>query len=185
MKITLAGVPGSGKSTLRRLLANHFHLTVKGIGDFMRSIALQSGFDDITKFLVEHVSIHPEIDREIDEEQRRFGVENLNFVLDSHLGFLFVPDSIKIFLKCHPQVAAQRIFSAKRVTEAAQDLHSVMCANRQRILTMKSNFKKLYDVDCYQESNFDFVLDTTHLNSAEVSKHAVDFIESYVKSPKQ
>ena len=183
MKITLAGVPGSGKSMLRRRLAKHYHLTIKGTGDFMRSIALQYGYDDITKFLMEYVSKHPEMDHQIDDAQRRFGEENQNFVLDAHLGFLFVPDSIKIFLKCDPKIAAQRILSAKRITEAAQNLQSVMKANQQRIWTMKTNFKKLYGVEFHHESNFDFVLDTSNLSPSEVSKKVVDYIQSILQTP--
>ena len=185
MKITLAGVPGSGKSTLRRQLAKRFDLAIKGTGDFMRSIALEYGYDDITKFLVEYVSRHPELDHEIDEAQRRFGAEHQNFVLDAHLGFLFVPDSIKIFLKCDPQIAAQRILRAKRKTEAARDTQSVRNANQQRMQTMKTNFKKLYGVEIHHQANFDFVLDTTRLSPAEVMKQVVDYIESRMEIPER
>ena len=70
MKITLAGTPGSGKSTLRSLLAKHYNLEARGTGDFMRKISKQHGYNDITKFLIEYVSKHPEVDYQIDEEQR-------------------------------------------------------------------------------------------------------------------
>ncbi len=178
MKITLAGVPGSGKSTLRQALAKQFNLEIKGLGDFMRTIAQKHGYNDITKFLVEYISHHPEVDLEVDGEQKRYGEKNQNFVLDSHLGFLFVPDSIKIFLKGDPEEMANRILSAKRATEAAQDLKTAMAANQQRIQIMRQNFKKLYQVDMYDEANFDFVLDTTHLSPEKVAQKVADYIES-------
>ncbi|MGY8697913.1 MAG: AAA family ATPase, partial [bacterium] len=81
MKITLAGSPGSGKSTLRKLLAEHYGLSAKGTGDFMRELSGKYGYSDITQFLVEYVSEHPEVDHQVDEEQRIFGKENDNFVL--------------------------------------------------------------------------------------------------------
>ena len=56
MKITLAGSPGSGKSTLRRMLAEHYGLKTKGTGDFMRELSRKHGYSDITQFLVEYVS---------------------------------------------------------------------------------------------------------------------------------
>ena len=180
MKITLAGVPGSGKSTLRRILAKRFNLNIKGTGDFMRSIAQKHGYNDITKFLVEYVSHHPEVDHEVDSAQKKYGQENQDFVLDAHLGFLFVPDSIKIFLTCDPKEMARRIFSAKRATEAAQDLTEAMAANQQRIETMRANFNKLYDIDMHDESNFDFVLDTTHLTPKEVAQQVGDYIASRI-----
>ena len=182
MKITLAGMPGSGKSTLRQKIAKRFHLQVKGTGDFMRTIAQKHGYNDITQFLVEYVSHHPEVDHEVDGAQKQFGQDHQDFVLDAHLGFLFVPDSIKIFLKCDPEEMARRIFSAKRATEAAKDLTEAMEANRQRIETMRTNFKKLYDVDMHDESNFDFVLDTTHLTPKEVAQQVGDYIASRTTS---
>ena len=56
MKITLAGSPGSGKSTLRRMLAEYYGLKTKGTGDFMRELSRKHGYSDITQFLVEYVS---------------------------------------------------------------------------------------------------------------------------------
>ncbi|HAF88407.1 MAG TPA: cytidylate kinase, partial [Deltaproteobacteria bacterium] len=69
MKITLAGSPGSGKSTLRRQIAERYGLVTKGTGEFMRDLSVKFGYSDITKFLVEYVSVHPEVDRQVDEEQ--------------------------------------------------------------------------------------------------------------------
>ncbi|MBF0280307.1 MAG: AAA family ATPase [SAR324 cluster bacterium] len=178
MKITLAGVPGSGKSTLRHVLAKQFDLKVKGTGDFMRAIAQKHGFNDITKFLVEYVSRHPEVDHEVDEAQRKYGQENQDFVLDAHLGFFFVPDSIKIFLDCDPKEMANRILNAKRETEAAKDMKASMEANQKRIQTMRQNFKKLYNVDMHDQANFDFILDTTHLGPEEVAQKVIEFINS-------
>ena len=83
MKITLAGTPGSGKSTIRKLIAEHYQMEVKATGDFMREAAKRHGFSDITKFLVEYVSTHPEVDREVDAEQKRFGENHDHFVLDA------------------------------------------------------------------------------------------------------
>ncbi len=180
MKITLAGVPGSGKSTLRKALATHFNLETKATGDFMRSKALEYGYHDITKFVKEYISQHPEIDREVDEAQKQFGQENDNFVLDAHIGFLFVPDSIKIFLQCDSEITAKRILAAKRATEAAQDLQSAIAANQTRIQTMRENFQKLYNVDMHDKNNFDFVLDTTHLTPKQVSQQVIEFIESQI-----
>jgi len=68
MKITLAGSPGSGKSTLRQMLAEHYGLSTKGTGDFMRKLSRQYGYSDITQFLVEYVSQHPEVDQQVDDE---------------------------------------------------------------------------------------------------------------------
>ena len=179
MKITLAGSPGSGKSTLRKLLAEHYGLSTKGTGDFMRELSGKYGYSDITQFLVEYVSEHPEVDHQVDEEQRIFGKENDNFVLDAHLGFHFVPDSIRICLICDLEEAARRILDdIERTTEDATNISDSMATSQKRRNTMQKNFMCLYQVDINDHSNFDLVLDTTSLSSVEAFERVSIFINS-------
>ena len=42
------------------------------------SNGIEQGFQDITQFLTEFVTIHPEVDRKIDEAHLKFGKENEN-----------------------------------------------------------------------------------------------------------
>jgi cytidylate kinase len=178
MKITLAGSPGSGKSTLRKLLAEHYGLSTKGTGDFMRELSGKYGYSDITQFLVEYVSEHPEVDHQVDEEQRIFGKENDNFVLDAHLGFHFVPDSIRICLICDLEEAARRILDdIERTTEDATNISDSMANSQKRRDTMQKNFMSLYKVDINDHSNFDLVLDTTTLSSVEAFELVSAFID--------
>ena len=178
MKITLAGSPGSGKSTLRQMLAKHYGLKTKGTGDFMRELSQKHGYSDITQFLVHYVSEHPEVDRQIDEEQRIFGKRNDNFVLDAHLGFHFVPDSIKICLTCNLEESSQRILIDKaRTTEAATTINDSMLASQKRRDTMRRNFLNLYKVDIDDFSNFDLRIDTTNLSASEVFDRVMAYID--------
>ncbi len=180
MKLTLAGTPGSGKSTIRAMLAEHYHLEVKGTGDFMRKMAKQKGYNDITDFLVEYVTKHPEVDNQIDDEQRNYGQQNDDFVLDAHLGFHFVPDSIKIELKCSLNESAKRILADKlRTTEASTTLAQSMAASKKRRDTMRENFLKLYNVDIDRSANFDLSVDTSMLTPEQVFEKLVEFIDSY------
>ena len=173
MKLTLAGPPGSGKSTVRRMLADKYGLKIRSTGDFMRQMALEQGFQDITQFLTEFVTSHPEVDRKIDEAQRKFGEENDNFVLDAHLGFHCVPDACKILLTVGEKVAAKRIFSADRATESAKNIEESILTNRQRYLTMRQNFQRLYGVDIADPANFDLIIDTSQL-TPEGILHQID-----------
>ena len=181
MKITLAGSPGSGKSTLRNMLAEHFGLKIKGTGDFMRELSKKHGYSDITNFIAEYVSDHPEIDLEIDEEQRIYGQENDNFVLDAHLGFHFVPDSIRICLRCDKVESARRILEdKKRTTEDAKTFSESIKSSVKRREVMRKNYKNLYHVDIDDPDNFDFVLDTTSLSFQEVFENVKSFIEQKI-----
>ena len=149
----------------------------------MRKISIQHGYNDITKFLIEYVSKHPEVDYQIDEEQRIFGVQNEDFVLDAHLGFHFVPDSIRICLTCNYEESAHRILADKgRTSEAATTITDSKEASKKRWETMRNNFLSLYKVDLDDPSNFDLKLDTTYLSSAEVFDRVSTFIDEQTKS---
>ena len=181
MKITLAGSPGSGKSTLRNLLAEHYGLKIKGTGDFMRELSKKHGYSDITKFIAEYVSENPEMDLQVDEEQRIYGEENEDFVLDAHLGFHFVPDSIRICLRCDTSESARRILEdKKRTTEDAKTFSESIESSVKRREVMRKNYYNLYQVDIDNPDNFDFVLDTTSLSFEEVFKEVTSFIEQKI-----
>ena len=185
MKITLAGSPGSGKSTLRNMLAEHYGLKIKGTGDFMRELSKKHGYSDITKFIAEYVSEHPEMDLQVDKEQRIYGEENDNFVLDAHLGFHFVPDSIRICLRCDTAESARRILEdKKRTTEDAKTFSESIESSVKRREVMRKNYYNLYKVDIDDPENFDLVLDTTSLSFEEVFKAVTSFIEQRISKTK-
>ena len=181
MKITLAGSPGSGKSTLRNKLAEHFGLKIKGTGDFMRELSKKHGYSDITNFIAEYVSDNPEIDLKIDEDQRIYGKENDDFVLDAHLGFYFVPDSIRICLRCDTVESARRIMEDKeRTTEDAKTFSESIQSSVKRREVMRKNYYNLYQVDIDDPKNFDYILDTTSLSYEEVFEKVMSFIEQKI-----
>ena len=77
----------------------------------MRSIADEKGVS-----LVE-LSLLAETDRSIDEEldnkNKEVGKKE-NVIIDSRLGFYFIPQSFKVFLKLDPKISAERILKDKQ-----------------------------------------------------------------------
>ncbi len=184
MKITLSGVPGSGKSSIKETLAKHYGLDERSTGDFMREMAKDYGFRDVTQFLVEYVSFHPEIDLEVDEQQRQYAQNSENFVLDAHIGFWFAKDALKIFLQCQTEIAARRIFEAKRQTESAKTYEESLQATLKRMSQLQKNFLNLYKVDIYDLKHFDIVIDTSNI-SVEEAKHRVITAIDQANQPKK
>jgi len=160
MKITISGEPGSGKSTIAKLLAQKLGLKHMSSGDFMRNLAKKRGvaFMELTKQALED----PEIDKEIDSTLERWGKEQDDFVIDARLGFHFIPDSLKIFLIVDDDEAAKRIYEQKREDEKAnvtleQTKHNI----KTRIEIEKQRYMKLYNLDYFDKSNYDIVYDTS------------------------
>ena len=177
MKITFSGTPGSGKSTMSKEIANFFKLELTSTGDFMRKIAKRYKYNDITKFLTEYVSFHPEIDKEVDNDQTKYGLINKNFVLDAHLGFYCVPDSLKICLTCNFEEAGKRIFNDNRESEKLHNIEESVNKSIERRKVMKKNFLKLYKVNIEDPNNFDIVIDTTFLKKEDVFEKIKNLIQ--------
>lgn len=160
MKITIAGLPGSGKSTIAKIVASKLKYKHYSTGDFMRELAHAKGLSllEISK----QAEKSHDIDKELDDRQKTLGQVEDNFVLDARLGWHFIPDSFKVFLKVDEQVAAQRIFNDKRPHEKENtSVDQTIENNKKRIQSEVERYKKYYDLNPLDDSNYDLILDTT------------------------
>lgn len=176
MKITISGIVGSGKSTVARILEKELGLSYHCIGRIMRDMAIKRGisFDELTEIAKTDKSI----DLELDERQREMNKNGENFVMDSRLGFHFIPDSIKIFLKIDMIEAARRIYAGKREGEDYSSFGEVLDSSSRRVKSERIRYKQCYDLDLEDESIFDLVIDTTFKGVDEVVKEILDFIKN-------
>ena len=176
MKITISGMPGSGKSTLARALAEKLKLKHYSMGKFHRDMARQRNMSELefNELAAKDLDIH----KEIDQQQIRLKNED-NFVLDSRLGFHFIPDSIKIFLKINIETGAERIMQHPRKGELYKSEEEAVKAIKKRIDLEKQTYKTLYQVDHYNLERYDFVLDTTHLAVEKATQKTLDFLKSF------
>lgn len=177
MIVTISGSPGSGKSTVARAVAKELNLKHFSAGDFMREMASERGVSlaELTALSEKDVSI----DREIDERTKKLiGMDD--FVIDSRLAFHFLPGAVKIFLKVDPKVAAKRIWKdvqeKKRTAEEFASEEAVLNGILSRQASEIKRYKEYYNVDFLDESNFDFVLDTSDLNIEQAVAKVLDFL---------
>jgi cytidylate kinase len=158
--VTLGGNPGSGKSTLGKLLAAKLSVPFFSMGDIFRSYAAKQGIS--IEELSRRAKDDPTIDHEVDKHQASLDEEYpRGFVVDSRLGYHFVPQAVKVFVRIDPHVAAARVFAVKRavehwtsVEEGERSLASRQSLDRERYL-------ELYDTDPLDLDNYDLVLDST------------------------
>src|SRR3989344_5130923 len=115
MIITIAGDAGSGKSTVAELVARKLKFRHYSVGDFMRTIAKKRNSSLLQ--LSKMAETDETIDEELDCMQKELGRRERRFVLDSRLGWHFVPNSFKVFLKVDIKEGAKRIFNAGRKGE--------------------------------------------------------------------
>lgn len=172
MIITISGVPGSGKSTVARVVAGKMNLKHISVGDILREIARSRGMTIL------EISKLAEEDRKIDEEldRRQKALSRMdNLVVDSRLGFHFIPNSFKVFLDASPEEAGRRIFSAGRHMEKENiTLEKTIENCKRRKRSEKIRYKKYYQVDPFEKSNYDLVVDTTSCSPEEVAERIIE-----------
>lgn len=171
--VTLGGLPGSGKSTVRGLLAEKLEYESFSTGDFTRKLARERGMT-LEEFN-EVVAGDRELDVLIDKEQKRIEKEGDYMVIDAHLGFYFVPSSFKVFLNISIDEAARRIFEDrdKAVRKESGDTMETIEEAKERTLRRIENHKKRYlkhyGVHLYDVKNYDFVMNTEGTSPEEIA----------------
>jgi CMP/dCMP kinase len=175
MIITISGKPGAGKSTAAKALSQKLKLRHYSIGDLMGEMAIHRNISLLElSGLAEH---DPSIDRELDERQIELGKTKDDFVIDSRLGFFFIPASIKIFLDVSLQEGAKRIFKTRRADEKENtSLQATVLCNKKRVRSERKRYRDYYGVDHLDKKNYDIVINTTHLTPQQVALRILDKI---------
>jgi cytidylate kinase len=178
MKITISGTPGSGKSVVAKKLCDKLNLKYYDLGKIRRSIAEKHNITlaELNK-LGETESW---TDKEPDDEMARIGKEQNSFVFVGRLAYHFIPDSIKIFLKCNLEEGAKRISNDTDESRKSENYNSIKEMTKKIKEREKSDLKRYehyYNVNYMEESNYDLIIDTTNLTIDEVLEKIMKFIE--------
>jgi len=168
--ITISGAPGSGKSSVAKALALRLGLRHYSVGDLRRRLARERGLTiDEYNRLGESTD---ETDRTPDEYQARLGREEDGFIIDSRLGFHFIPHSFKVRLDVDPQAGAERIFRAERAKEHAERRYSsaaeVRNADAAREASDRKRYQMYYGISYEDDRHYDLIVDTTNRTAEEV-----------------
>ncbi len=180
MIITISGDPGSGKSTVRNLLAERLGLKKYSIGDLRGKMALDRGLDidELNKLGEEEAFT----DEDADKYQKKLGKGEDNFIIDGRLSYHFIPNSLKLFLKVNVREGAKRIFGDKREDEGdADSVEEVEERVKKRIESDKRRYQKYYGLDYEKEDNYDLIIDTTEISAKEAADKIVSFIQKTYK----
>ena len=162
--ITLSGKPGSGKSSTADKVAELLGYTRHSSGDMVRKVLARD------RMTLEEYNNQAEtdhnLDTETDNELRNLRAKD-DIIVDSRLGFYWIPESFKVYLELELDVATARIFkdavtnsSRSSVGTSSTSLHAVSRQVKQRMLNEQSRFKQLYGVDPYNKNHFDLIVDT-------------------------
>ncbi|HEX3568187.1 MAG TPA: cytidylate kinase family protein [Candidatus Saccharimonadales bacterium] len=182
--ITLAGRPGSGKSSTAKTVAAQLGYHHFSSGDLFRALGKERGIDVLQANL--SAEQNAEIDHLIDARLQKIGETQDNQVIDSRTAWHWIPNSFKVFLDLDLQVAAARILDGMDDARlASEHVHRdpVEYAGllQKRLDSETRRYKALYDIDPYDTSNYDLVIDTATYSLGQVAQLVLEKYHAWLQ----
>lgn len=181
--ITIAGKPGSGKSTTSKALANTLTYQHYSSGDFFRAIGKERGIDVFATNLA--AENEKEIDEMVDQKLRDLGAGSDNMVIDSRMAWHWMPYSFRVYLNLDLDIAAERISkgmdAARREVEHIPDTIPEYAAQLQNRLDSEARrYMNLYQKNPYDVSNYNLVIDSALHSLPEVKQMILDEYQNWL-----
>lgn len=198
MILTISGTPGSGKSTIAKIMIEKLQakkMLVERIyvGGIRRELAKKKGMT--LEQLNEYAKTHPEMDVDVDlaaaaeaREKAQGGPEGSNkiVIVEGRTQYHFLPESIKIYVKCDFEEGAKRIWkdmqnALTRAERNEGDINSLEEAKRDLVQRQNNDaerYQKYYGVNPYDETQYDLVVDTTRITAGEATERILDYLKS-------
>jgi cytidylate kinase len=183
MNITITGNLGSGKSSVAKILKEKGYEIVS-TGNIFRSLAMEKGLsvEEFNKQVNEAASRGDRsVDKMIDDTTTKLGKEKDNVVFDSRLAWHFAPDSFKVFVITDIDEASRRVFNdslrANSESYESQEACKKALIHRQKLETVR--YKEIYDIDYYDMSNYNLVIESTSAAPSEIAQEILDRLADY------
>ena len=162
--LTISGVPGSGTTTIARLLAEKLNLKMIYIGEIFRELAKEHKMT-LEEF-GEYADDNPEIDRKLDERQLEYGKLG-NIVLEGRLSGCVMRinniNAFKVLLTADLEERIKRVMG--RENKGYEQVREEIEAREELEL---ERYKKIYNLNYLDISVYDLVIDTTDMSPEEI-----------------
>lgn len=186
MNITITGNLGSGKSSIGKVLKEKGYEIIS-TGNIFRELAMEKGLsvEEFNKQVNEATRRGDRsVDQMIDDTTAKIGRERDNIMFDSRLAWNFVPDSFKVFVITDIDEASRRVFhdSVRANSESyeSQEACKKALVHRQEMESVR--FKEIYEIDYYDMSNYNLVIESTNAAPAEIAEEILNKLEEYKKN---
>jgi len=175
MRISISGPPGSGKTTVCMLVANHLGYDHILVGQVFRQMALERKMDLETfgKLAEEDETI----DKELDERMLALARAHDNIVLEGRLtGAMLKSRKIQVFAVF--VIADERIRAERIARREMKDVELVLREIRSRERSEKKRYLAYYGINPYDQSLYDMWLDSTNVTAEQVAETIISKVRT-------
>lgn len=183
--ITIAGKPGSGKSTASKSIALELGYQHFSSGDFFRSLGKERGVNVLEANLSGEKGAN--IDELVDQRLRDIGTSGDTMVIDSRTAWHWIPMSYKVYLDLDLLTAAGRVLS-KMTPERLEhehipnDPHEYADQLQLRQESEARRYEKFYSINPYDTNNYDLVVDAKANDAEQVKAIIMDGFREWLNS---
>lgn len=181
--ITISGPGGSGKSTIAQAITNQINAKRIYVGGMRRDYATKLGMslNELNEYALEHPESDVEIDKEAADKARELSKESI-VIVEGRTQYHFLPESLKLYIKCDAEEGAKRIWNhmhqdSFRNEGKANSLEELKQLIIEREKSDLARYKKYYNLNHKDESQYDFVLDTTNITAEESIQKTLEIIK--------
>lgn len=171
MLLSMSGLPGSGTTTVSKLLAEHYGVDLVNAGDVFRGLAKEHGMT-LAEFgaLAESDA---SIDVKIDERQKEIANTRDDIILEGRLAGHMTEKALKVWIKAPVDVRVKRISGREG---ASFDV--MLDETIKREASEAVRYKEIYEIDIEDMSIYDLVIDSGKWDQFEIVKIIMTAIET-------
>ncbi len=183
MHITLTGNLGSGKSTLSKVFEKEYGYEIYSTGKVIRELAEERGITvlEMNRLMSEDSKYDHMIDDRSAQISRDRQADNIFF--DSRLAWHFVGKAFRVFLSVSLDTAVQRIMGDNRGNvETYSSPEECKASLKARVAEEEKRYKEIYNIDYFNYTNYNLVLDSTICTPDVLAKILHDEAENYYRA---
>ncbi|MFA6462129.1 MAG: (d)CMP kinase [Candidatus Woesearchaeota archaeon] len=192
MILTISGNPGSGKSTVAKILVEKLGWERIYVGGIRRELAKQKGMT-LEEFNLYAKTHFKEADEEVDTQAvtqaRELDKQGKDVIVEGRVHFHLLPESLKIYIHVSEGEGARRVWKDLQDKEASatrdegnlNSLTEVKKSIIERDEEDAQRYIKYYGVDHRDLSQFDLVVDSTTIPAKKVAEKIIQVIKKKKK----
>jgi cytidylate kinase len=164
LKITISGPPGSGKTTVAKILSDRLKIKLISAGSVFRQLAKEKGMsiEDFSRL----AEMDPEIDILIDKMQKEMAEREKNVIVEGRLSAWMIKDAdLKVLIFADAEIRYSRI--ARR---EGKDVQIVRQETKIREEIERRRYQKYYNINVDDWSIYDLIINSNRLSAEKIAE---------------